>query len=270
MSVPRSSALNRSPIELRSEVQVTEFVRVLRSSFPSIMVKCDDGYNYVINQPDAAHTEANIAVAELGTRLAVAIGLPISYHAKVIVDASFALKEQRRAQQSSLSPALRQPGSYYGSRLAGDASGPGWAIPHLSRSRSSSVINRQDFVGMRLLQLCCCCRHGQRAMFVRAEVERTIRAIFVDSSRLLENLSSPESALHLKSTPETNFSLYSDLFTEQTIINWIACIEQQVPAVLEAALLQLASNSPAFQGVARMRDGFFARTALLRKTPLLP
>jgi hypothetical protein len=167
-------------------VLAVEQVRRMRGGTQAHLMRCSDGFYYVVkfqNNPQGTRILAN---EMLGAALAARLGLPTPEIA--IVDVRSCLIEYTEdlvVQRGS----GRRPctaGLCFGSRYAADTclSDPRvlrWAYDFLPLERMSHVTNLVDFAGMLVFDKWTCNTDGRQVVFVHGAAPETYNVVMIDN-----------------------------------------------------------------------------------------
>lgn len=160
-------------------VQAVQHVRKMRGGAQSHLMRCADGFYYVVKfQNNPQHTR--VLVNEwLGTRLAEMIGLPVPVAA--IVDVNPWLLEHTPNLRVELCgrQIMLTPGLSFGSRYVIPPC-EGHIYDYLPEGMMSRVRNLRDFAGILALDKWTCNANGRQAAFWKRSRERKLTASFID------------------------------------------------------------------------------------------
>jgi hypothetical protein len=153
----------------------------MRGGAQSHLMRCSDGYFYVVkfqNNPQHIRVLANEMLA---TRLAEKIGLPVPL--SEVVEVSDWLVSSTAELQVELG-AEREPcraGKCFGSRyLADPLHGTVHAMDYMPEDQYPRVQNLADFAGVLCFDKWTCNANGRQAVFVRTLRQKLYRAVFID------------------------------------------------------------------------------------------
>jgi len=153
----------------------------MRGGAQSHLMRCSDGYFYVVkfqNNPQHIRVLANEMLA---TRLAEKIGLPVPH--SEVVEVSDWLVSSTAELQVELG-AEREPcraGQCFGSRyLADPLHGTLQAMDYMPEDQYARVQNLHEFAGALCFDKWTCNANGRQAVFLRAPRQRSYRAVFID------------------------------------------------------------------------------------------
>ncbi len=226
--------------QLFDGLQVQEVVRPLLRTPPAVMVRCTDGFHYIIHQPGSCLGDAALAASLLGPAIARSMGFTIASSSPVAVDDHLSAR-QREAPKFSGEPVLTQAGLYSASRLAGSISGHQWAVPYVTPRRWSSVLNHGDILGMQLLRKWAGSDILPKAMFRRTEDRRSLIVVFIGVNQLFANIISGTShALY-----ETSRASPTDGLMKEAEVAWFIKLQEAAQLACEATIPTLVAKWPA-------------------------
>src|SRR5712692_1461155 len=166
-------------------LRALEQIRRMRGGAQSHLMRCDDGYYYVVKfQNNPQHTR--VLVNELlGTRLAARLGLPTTPVAIISVSEDLIRLTPDLSMEMPRTITPCKPGLQFGSRYPGD--------PHrltlfdfLPDKQLMEVENLHDFSGMLVFDKWTCNTNGRQTLFFRAQrngletAELRYRAVMID------------------------------------------------------------------------------------------
>jgi hypothetical protein len=166
-------------------LRALEQIRRMRGGAQSHLMRCDDGYYYVVKfQNNPQHTR--VLVNELlGTRLAARLGLPTTPVAIISVSEDLIRLTPDLCMEMPRTHIPCQPGLQFGSRYPGD--------PHrltlfdfLPDKQLMEVENLHDFSGMLVFDKWTCNTNGRQTLFFRAQrngletAELRYRTVMID------------------------------------------------------------------------------------------
>ncbi len=166
-------------------LRALEQIRRMRGGAQSHLMRCDDGYYYVVKfQNNPQHTR--VLVNELlGTRLAARLGLPTTPVAIISVSEDLIRLTPDLCMEMPRARIPCRPGLQFGSRYPGD--------PHrltlldfLPDKQLMEVENLHDFSGMLVFDKWTCNTNGRQTLFFREHrngleaAELPYRAVMID------------------------------------------------------------------------------------------
>jgi len=165
--------------ESRLTVQAVQHVRRMRGGAQSHLMRCDDGYYYVVKfQNNPQHTR--ILVNDwLGTRLGELIGLPVPRAAVVDVDPGLVEHAPDLRVELGGQTTLFTPGLSFGSRYVISPT-EGRVFDYLPESMIANIRNLRDFAGALALDKWTCNAAGRQVAFWNKGRERKFTAVFID------------------------------------------------------------------------------------------
>ncbi|MFZ0914474.1 MAG: HipA family kinase [Candidatus Korobacteraceae bacterium] len=160
-------------------VQAVQHVRRMRGGAQSHLMRCADGFYYVVkfqNNPQHARVLVN---DWLGTRLAEMVGLPVPVAA--VVNVQPWLLEHTPDLRIELCGirTMFTPGLSFGSRYLVSPQ-EGQVYDYLPESMIAHVRNLRDFAGILALDKWTCNANGRQAAFWKRVRERKFTASFID------------------------------------------------------------------------------------------
>ncbi len=163
-----------------------EHIRRMRGGAQSHLMRCNDGYYYVVkfqNNPQHVRVLANEL---LGTRLAARLGLPTATAAVVEVGPELIASSAELVMQVGNGSYPCQAGFQFGSRFPGDPREQA-VIDFLPEEQLSQVENLRDFVGILVFDKWTCNTNGRQAIFCREARETPFRALMIDQGFCFNN-----------------------------------------------------------------------------------
>lgn len=165
--------------EPRLIVKAVEHIRRMRGGSQSHLMRCSDGFCYVVKFQDNPQHNRTLVNDYLGTALALRLGLPTSPFA--IVDVGEQLihltTDLCMRKGDSCRPCLA--GLQYGSRFVGDPTDLSDA-GFLPDVRLDEVENLQDFLGMYVFDKWTCNTDGRQTLFNRIPGQFHFRVTMID------------------------------------------------------------------------------------------
>src|SRR5712692_11385503 len=154
-------------------LRALEQIRRMRGGAQSHLMRCDDGYYYVVKfQNNPQH--ARVLVNELlGTRLAARLGLPTTPVAIISVSEDLVRLTPDLCMEMPRARIPCRPGLQFGSRYPAD--------PHrltlldfLPDKQLMEVENLHDFSGMLVFDKWTCNTNGRQTLFFREQARRPL------------------------------------------------------------------------------------------------
>jgi hypothetical protein len=168
-----AALLHASAVPETNRVRGYEQIRRMRGGSQSHLMRCSDGYYYVVKfQNNPQHTR--VLVNEfLGTRLAERLGLPTTPIRIVNVDEELIRLTYDLCIETPRTRFPCQPGLQFGSRYPGD---PRCAALHdfLPDELLRTVGNLHDFAGMLVFDKWTCNTDGRQTVFWKAPVSSEV------------------------------------------------------------------------------------------------
>ena len=165
-------------------LRALEQIRRMRGGAQSHLMRCDDGYYYVVKfQNNPQHTR--VLVNELlGTRLASRLGLPTTPAAIISVSEDLIRLTPDLCMEMPRARIPCRAGLQFGSRYPGDPHRLTW-LDFLPDKQLMEVENLHQFPGMLVFDKWTCNTNGRQTLFFReqqdgAEAESRYRAVMID------------------------------------------------------------------------------------------
>ncbi len=160
-------------------LRAVEHIRRMRGGAQSHLMRCSDGFYYVVkfqNNPQHLRVLANEL---LGSVLAGRLGLPVPGFAVVDVSLELIRLTDELAMQVGVSRTPCQAGLQFGSRYPGDpAMTP--VFDYLPDAQLQEVENLDDFLGMLVFDKWTCNTNGRQAIYFRAPGGSRYQAVMID------------------------------------------------------------------------------------------
>jgi len=153
----------------------------MRGGAQSHLMRCSDGFYYVVkfqNNPQHLRVLANELLA---TRLAERLGLPVPVTEVVevsrwLIEATPELQIITGGEHKHCASGLQ-----FGSRYIADPVDGAWQVhDHLPEAQLARVHNLREFAGILCLDKWTCNSNGRQAVYTRAPRRRVYRANFID------------------------------------------------------------------------------------------
>ncbi|MGD0929100.1 MAG: HipA family kinase [Candidatus Korobacteraceae bacterium] len=160
-------------------IHAVQHVRRMRGGAQSHLMRCADGFYYVVKFQNNPQHPRVLVNDWLGTRLAEMIGLPVPVAA--IVDVNPWLLENTPDLRIELCGrrTMFTPGLSFGSRYVISPL-EGQVYDYLPEGMMSRVRNLPDFAGVLALDKWTCNANGRQAAFWKRSRERKLSASFID------------------------------------------------------------------------------------------
>ena len=160
-------------------VQAVQHLRRMRGGSQSQLMRCSDGFDYVVkfqNNPQHSRVLINDWI---GTRLAESIGLPVPVIAVVDVDHSLVEHTPELCFKLCGGESPITPGRSFGSRyLVSPVEGQ--VYDYMPESMMPQVRNLRDFAGVLVLDKWTCNADGRQVAFWRTSRQKKFTASFID------------------------------------------------------------------------------------------
>jgi len=159
--------------------QALEHIRRMRGGAQAHLMRCSDGFYYVVkfqNNPQHVRILANEL---LGTRLAARLGLPTAPAAVIEVAEELIAYSSELVIQLGTGRTPCRAGLQFGSRYPGD---PARILVHdfLPDEQLRDVGNLSDFAGMLLFDKWTCNTNGRQAIFFLEPGQSRYQALMID------------------------------------------------------------------------------------------
>jgi hypothetical protein len=213
----------------------------MRGGAQSHLMRCSDGYYYVVkfkNNPQHRRTLAN---EFLGTKLAALLGLPTTPVAIIEVTEELIRHTSDLAMQMPRRKLTCEPGLQFGSRYPGDPRKLA-AFDFLPDNQLKYVSNLEDFVGMLVFDKWTCNTDGRQTVFLKEEFcpGPFYRAVMVDQGFCFNagewNFpDAPLRGLYARNR------VYDGVTGMESFAPWLERLEEQVT---EATLAEITGQIP--------------------------
>ncbi len=160
-------------------LRAVEHIRRMRGGAQSHLMRCSDGFHYVVkfqNNPQHLRVLANEL---LGSALAARLGLPTAPFAVVDVSLELISLTEELVVQIGMSRVPCRAGLQFGSRYPGDPA----AMPvfdYLPDQQLADVENLDDFLGMLMFDKWTCNTNGRQAIYFREAGRSRYQAMMID------------------------------------------------------------------------------------------
>jgi hypothetical protein len=177
----------------------------------------------------------------LGSVLGSAAGLPVAeaslvYLSDLFIDDASGLWFETR-------DGVRRPqaGLHYGSRFIGETEGLNQPTEYISRSRTQTINNRSAFLGMYILDVWANQQDNRQAILLSDSHGPGSEVFFIDHGFMFGGpewifSERPGCACHLEG------SIYSQLWHQDIVADWISHFEKVIPEALSSALSLIPSQ----------------------------
>ncbi|WP_158945305.1 HipA family kinase [Granulicella sp. S190] len=221
-------------------LSANQYVRKMKGGSQSMLVRANDGRNYVVKMSDNPIGPNLLANEHVGSLVAKAVGLPVAEAKGIWLSDSFI--DSHPDLWFELPSGVRRPnkGMHFGSLLVGQTSGADRPTEYISPSRVSMITNRQAFLGMYLLDVWANHQDNRQAIFRRSSTNAQ-EVCFIDHGHMFGG---PEwnfqgnlgSALHLE------MAVYTDLWQDEQVASWISRFQTIIPEVLTSIVAPMPSE----------------------------
>lgn len=160
-------------------LRAVEQIRRMRGGAQSHLMRCSDGYYYVVKFQNNPQHRRILVNELLGTQLAARLGLPTPPVAVVDVPAELIRLTTELVIELGRGKIPCQAGLQFGSRYPGD---PRILTLHdfLPEERLREVENVHEFAGMLVFDKWTCNTNGRQALFLREAGRENYRALMID------------------------------------------------------------------------------------------
>jgi hypothetical protein len=162
-----------------------EQIRRMRGGAQSHLMRCDDGYYYVVKFQNNPQHRRILVNELLGTRLAARLGLPTVPVEIIDVSEELVRLTPELAVELPRARIPCQPGLQFGSRYPGD---PRYLTLHdfLPDERLREVENLHDFAGMLVFDKWTCNTNGRQTVFFDEQSHAADPALFRYKTRMID------------------------------------------------------------------------------------
>lgn len=180
-----ASAPVRTTCEARAKglrprtVLAVEHIRRMRGGAQSQLMRCADGFYYVVKFQNNTQHSRVLVNDLLGTRLAARLGLPTAPASIIAVSETLVELTPDLSMEMANRRIPCQPGMQFGSRYLGDPRRPNLR-ELLSAGELASVENFCDFAGMLLFDKWTCNTDGRQVIFLRSGYDSGYRMVMID------------------------------------------------------------------------------------------
>lgn len=214
-----------------------------------------------MENPQGSNVLAN---ESLGATVASAVGLPVADNKGIYLSDTFIDSFPDLWFESPAGRRRPNRGVHFASQFIGQPSGPQRPNEYISPSRVNNIANRQDFLGMYILDVWANHQDNRQAVFCRSS-DGTQKAFFIDHGHMFGGPEwqlqdrRPGIALHLEK------NIYTDLWNEDHVASWISRFQVVIPSALSFA--NVAMQPQWYKGKANELIGRFIER--LRRLPEL-
>jgi hypothetical protein len=242
------SSGNSSPV-----LSATAVLRGLRGGAKSVVVRASDGDMYVVKMmgnPQGPNVLANEA---LGTELARYLGLSVPAWRPIEISDEF-LDQNKPCWFETASGLVRpNAGLHFASRVIGqDTSAPVYEV--LPGGWISRIENRDDFVGMLLLDVWANHTDHRQSVFVRNPITNQLTAVFIDNGHLFGGPAGRD-AYRRGAAMYLDKRVYEGMDLKGAIDRWL----QRADSIDVGVLLRLAKSVPSAWMCGRTMEEFVSQ-----------
>jgi hypothetical protein len=160
-------------------LRAVEHIRRMRGGAQAHLMRCNDGFYYIVKfQNNPQHTRV-LANELLGTALASRLGLPTAPFAVVEVEHDLIHLTEELAVQVGVSCTPCLPGLQFGSRYPGDPAQTA-VFDLLPDDALAEVENAEDFLGMLVFDKWTCNTNGRQVIFFRDKGRSRYQGMMID------------------------------------------------------------------------------------------
>jgi hypothetical protein len=174
-----------STISITCMLRALEQIRRMRGGAQSHLMRCDDGYYYVVKFQNNPQHRRILVNELLGTRLAARLGLPTVPVEIIAVSDELIRLTPELAMEMPRSRIPCQPGLQFGSRFPGD---PRQLTLHdfLPDEQLREVENLHDFAGMLVFDKWTCNTNGRQTVFFNDRGPATEQAVTRYKTKMID------------------------------------------------------------------------------------
>jgi hypothetical protein len=214
-------------------LSANKFIRKLNGGSQSILVQANDSKYYVVKMMENPQGSNVLANESLGATVARAVGLPVAHNKGIYLSDTFIDNFRDLWFESPAGRRRPNRGVHFGSLFIGQPSGAQRPNEYISPSRLDNIANRQDFLGMYILDVWANHQDSRQAVFCRSS-DGTQKAFFIDHGHMFGGPEwtfedRPGIALHLEK------KIYTDLWNEDLVASWISHLQMATPSALSYA-----------------------------------
>ena len=156
-----------------------EHIRRMRGGAQSHLMRCSDGFYYVVKFQNNPQHRRILANELLGTFLASRLGLPAAPCSVLDVGGKLITFTEELEMQIGLSREKCVAGKQFGSRYPGHPAEIA-AFDYLPDPQLGEVENLADFLGMLVFDKWCCNTNGRQTVFFREDGQIRYRTMMID------------------------------------------------------------------------------------------
>jgi hypothetical protein len=214
-------------------LSANKFIRKLKGGSQSNLIQANDSNYYVVKMMENPQGSNVLANESLGSRVASAVGLPVADNKGIYLSDTFIDRSPDLWFESPAGRRRPNKGVHFGSLFIGQLSGLQRPNEYISPSRVENIANRQDFLGMYILDVWANHQDSRQAIFCRSS-DGTQKAFFIDHGHMFGGPEwtfqhRPGIALHLEK------NIYRDLWNEDRVASWISHFQVVIPSALSYA-----------------------------------
>jgi hypothetical protein len=222
-------------------LSANKFIRKLRGGSQSSLVQANDSKYYVVKMMENPQGSNVLANESLGATVASAVGLPVAENKGIYLSDTFIDSFPDLWFESQTGRRRPTKGVHTGSLFIGRPSGSQRPNEYISPSRVHNIANRQDFLGMYILDVWANHQDSRQAVFCRSS-NGTQKAFFIDHGHMFGGPEwtfkdrRPGIAFHLEK------NIYTDLWNEDKVASWISHFQVVIPSALSYANVAIQSQ----------------------------
>jgi hypothetical protein len=215
-------------------LSANKFIRKLRGGSQSNLVQANDSKYYVVKMMENPQGSNILANESLGVAVASAVGLPVADNKGIYLSNTFIDSFPDLWFDTPAGRRRPSKGVHSGSLFIGQPSGPQRPNEYISPSGVDNIANRQDFLGMYILDVWANHQDSRQAVFCRSS-DGTQKAVFIDHGHMFGGPEwtfqdrRPGIAFHLEK------NIYTDLWNEDRVASWISHFQVVIPSALSYA-----------------------------------
>ena len=175
---PLQTACGVRPVQAQQPLRAVQEIRRTRGACQSHVMRCSDGYYYVVKFPNNRQGRRVLANELMGASLAERLSLPVAHGEVILVEESLVRCSDEMYQETELGRERCQHGLCFGSRFPCD---PHETIIYdlIPRTRLKYVSNLRDFWGMLVFDAWTSNSDDRQVIFVN-EKPCSYRAVMID------------------------------------------------------------------------------------------
>lgn len=203
-----------------------EQIRRMRGGAQSHLMRCSDRHYYVVKFQNNPQHRRILVNEMLGTLLAAALGLPVTPVRVIYVSEELIRLTPQLCMEMPRARISCHDGPNFGSRYIGDPRCPS-SLDHLSDEEVSTVVNRDEFIGMLVFDKWTCNIDGRQVIFKRDLESSRYRATMIDQGFCFNagEWSFPDAPLH---GLYARNRVYEAVIGMESFDRWISRLEEDI------------------------------------------